>query len=270
MALDDQPYTPPHDGFYTTEAFTDHAIEFLNEAVKASPAKPFFLYLPYNASHWPLQAPDSDIEEYRGKYDQGWQACQCRRCRVAATEFARRQGVDAAATKSLRVSRVHEVGFVELIGGIDLSQRATPLVAERLVGGVTRAIEQQSGLLRLSQVLLEHAQAPGQAPGGSQMCGEFAECGQVFEVGMDVTDIGLILDDRDAEDRRGTGLRSVLAKSAYGRVVTGTIRLRIRRSHGAAGIVVVVIARVELVLLDEGLLILVKQTTHPVEEAAGL
>ena len=74
MALDDQAYTPPHDGFYSTDAFTDHAIEFLNEAVKASPAKPFFLYLPYNASHWPLQAPDADIEKYRGKYDQGWQA----------------------------------------------------------------------------------------------------------------------------------------------------------------------------------------------------
>jgi arylsulfatase A-like enzyme len=74
MALDDQPYTPPHDGFYSTDAFTDNAIEFLAQAVKMAPAKPFFLYLPYNASHWPLQAPESDVEKYRGKYDQGWQA----------------------------------------------------------------------------------------------------------------------------------------------------------------------------------------------------
>ena len=74
MALDDQPYTPPHDGFYSTDAFTDHALEFLDEAVKQSRAKPFFLYLPYNASHWPLQAPEADIAKYRGKYDQGWQA----------------------------------------------------------------------------------------------------------------------------------------------------------------------------------------------------
>jgi len=74
MALDDQPYTPPHDGFYSTDAFTDHAIDFLKEAVAQKPAKPFFLYLPYNASHWPLQAFDSDIAKYKGKYDAGWQA----------------------------------------------------------------------------------------------------------------------------------------------------------------------------------------------------
>lgn len=74
MALNDQTYTPPHDGFYSTDAFTDHAIEFLETSTKTSPAKPFFLYMPYNASHWPLQAPESDIEKYRGKYDLGWQA----------------------------------------------------------------------------------------------------------------------------------------------------------------------------------------------------
>jgi len=74
MAIDDQPYTPPHDGFYSTDAFTDHAIEFLKESVKGTNAKPFFLYMPYNASHWPLQAPEEDIEKYHGKYDAGWQA----------------------------------------------------------------------------------------------------------------------------------------------------------------------------------------------------
>jgi arylsulfatase A-like enzyme len=74
MALDDKPFTPPHDGFYSTDAFTDHAIEFLDEARKVTSDKPFFLYLPYNASHWPLQAPEADIEKYRGKYDAGWQA----------------------------------------------------------------------------------------------------------------------------------------------------------------------------------------------------
>jgi arylsulfatase len=74
MALDDRPYTPPHDGFYSTDAFTDHAIEFLSETAKGTNAKPFFLYLPFNASHWPLQAPENEIEKYRGRYDAGWQA----------------------------------------------------------------------------------------------------------------------------------------------------------------------------------------------------
>ncbi len=73
MALDDQPFVPPHDGFYSTDAFTDHAIEFLDQSEAVVPGKPFFLYLPYNAGHWPLQAPDADIRKYAGKYDAGWQ-----------------------------------------------------------------------------------------------------------------------------------------------------------------------------------------------------
>lgn len=73
MALDDQPYMPPHDGFYTTDAFTDHAIGFVEDAVTNHAQQPFFLYLAYNASHWPLQAPESDVQKYYGKYDQGWQ-----------------------------------------------------------------------------------------------------------------------------------------------------------------------------------------------------
>jgi arylsulfatase len=73
MALDDKVFVPPHDGFYSTDAFTDRAIEFLEESTKGTNGKPFFLYMPYNASHWPLQAPKADIEKYHGKYDAGWQ-----------------------------------------------------------------------------------------------------------------------------------------------------------------------------------------------------
>ena len=79
MALDDQPYVPPHDGFYSTDAFADHAIQFLDEAVKQPRGKPFFLYLAFNASHWPLQAPAEEIAKYQGAYDQGWQATRARR-----------------------------------------------------------------------------------------------------------------------------------------------------------------------------------------------
>jgi arylsulfatase len=81
MALDDTPYVPPHDGFYSTDAFTDHAIDFLDEATKLRPARPFFLYMPYNASHWPLQAPEAEVEKYRGKYDEGWQSVRTARLR---------------------------------------------------------------------------------------------------------------------------------------------------------------------------------------------
>ncbi|MES2657660.1 MAG: arylsulfatase [Verrucomicrobiota bacterium] len=53
--------------YYTTDAFTDHAIRFIGET-----EKPFFLYLAYNAPHWPIQAHEDDIAKYRGKYKLGW------------------------------------------------------------------------------------------------------------------------------------------------------------------------------------------------------
>jgi len=70
MALDDQPYEPPKEGFYMTDAFADHAVEFIDECGRDE--KPFFLYLPFTAPHWPLHAWPEDIAKYRGKYRKGW------------------------------------------------------------------------------------------------------------------------------------------------------------------------------------------------------
>lgn len=59
----------PEKEWYTTDVFTDHALKFLNEADQE---KPFFMYLAYNAPHFPLEAPDEDIAKYQGKYLKGW------------------------------------------------------------------------------------------------------------------------------------------------------------------------------------------------------
>lgn len=61
------------DDFYVTDDLTDHAMEFIDEAVSET-KKPFFLYLAHIAPHWPLQAKPEDIARYEGKYDQGWDA----------------------------------------------------------------------------------------------------------------------------------------------------------------------------------------------------
>ncbi len=79
MALNDQPFTPPRDGFFSTDAFSDFAVSFINEQRGA--AQPFFFYLPFNAPHWPLHAPPEDIAKYRGKYRDGWDAVRQRRHR---------------------------------------------------------------------------------------------------------------------------------------------------------------------------------------------
>ncbi len=62
--------TDPPRGWYTTDAFTDEGIKYVEEAVEAK--KPFFWYLAHNAPHFPLQAKEADIAKYRGKYMVGW------------------------------------------------------------------------------------------------------------------------------------------------------------------------------------------------------
>ncbi len=59
----------PHE-WYTTDLFADFGSKFINEALTEK--KPFFLYLAFNAPHWPLQAPPKDVAKYRGKYMAGW------------------------------------------------------------------------------------------------------------------------------------------------------------------------------------------------------
>jgi arylsulfatase len=61
---------PIPNGWYSTDAFTEYGIRFIDEAIAAN--KPFFLYLAHNAPHFPLQAPQEDIDRYLGKYAAGW------------------------------------------------------------------------------------------------------------------------------------------------------------------------------------------------------
>ncbi len=56
--------------WYATYLWTDFGLKFIDEARKAN--KPFFLYLPYNAPHFPLMAPADLIAKHRGKYKAGW------------------------------------------------------------------------------------------------------------------------------------------------------------------------------------------------------
>jgi len=59
--------------WYITDVFTDYGIHFLDQELQNdNPDQPFFLYMAYNAPHWPLEAPDEDIEKYRGEYMEGW------------------------------------------------------------------------------------------------------------------------------------------------------------------------------------------------------
>jgi arylsulfatase len=58
--------------WYFTDAITDRAINYIAELRKTDAEKPFFLYLPFTAPHWPLHAFEEDIQKYQEKYLGGW------------------------------------------------------------------------------------------------------------------------------------------------------------------------------------------------------
>jgi len=65
------------ENWYSTDLWTDYGIRFIDEA--RTEKKPFFFYLAHNAPHFPLQAPKEDIERFRGKYKEGWDALSAKR-----------------------------------------------------------------------------------------------------------------------------------------------------------------------------------------------
>lgn len=66
-----KPFTPKTPNFYTTDAFTDQAIEYLQQYKAEN--RPFLLYVAYTAPHYPLHASKADVAKYLGKYKQiGW------------------------------------------------------------------------------------------------------------------------------------------------------------------------------------------------------
>ena len=70
LTLDNEHLPAPEAPYYTTDAFTDHALQFVGEQ---KDDKPFFLYLAFNAPHWPLQAKEEDIQKFTKLYrSKGW------------------------------------------------------------------------------------------------------------------------------------------------------------------------------------------------------
>lgn len=57
--------------FYSTDVFGDYALDFIADARK-TPSKPWFMYLAFNAAHFPLHAPEAEIAKYEKLYAQGW------------------------------------------------------------------------------------------------------------------------------------------------------------------------------------------------------
>jgi len=68
--LNDKEITRSDTSKYLTQAITDFAIKSLNEIKDQQ--RPFFMYVAYNAPHWPIQALPQDIAKFKGQYLKGW------------------------------------------------------------------------------------------------------------------------------------------------------------------------------------------------------
>jgi arylsulfatase len=69
--VDDKPLQEHQEGYQATTT-TGQAIRMLREHHTAHPDDPFFMYLTYTIPHFPLQAPQEDIDKYKSRYLAGW------------------------------------------------------------------------------------------------------------------------------------------------------------------------------------------------------
>ncbi len=71
---------PVADGFFSSDFYAERLIDYMRSDPERD--KPFLAYLNFSAPHIPVQAPDTHIDLYRGRYDDGYDVL--REVRLAA------------------------------------------------------------------------------------------------------------------------------------------------------------------------------------------
>lgn len=77
LVQDNTPVKPDRKDFYYTDSIADHAVANIDKY--AGGDKPFFMYVAFTAPHWPLMAPEADIQTNRDKYMAGWDVIRSNR-----------------------------------------------------------------------------------------------------------------------------------------------------------------------------------------------
>ncbi len=83
LYTEDDHFVTVGEDFYSSDHYTDTLLRYFRERPDDDD-RPFFAYLPFQAPHWPLQAPEESTAAYRGRYDAGPDAL--REERLAALE----------------------------------------------------------------------------------------------------------------------------------------------------------------------------------------
>jgi len=142
------PFTPDDPDFYTTDAFTDHALQFLDQY--GGDDRPFFLYLAHCAPHFPMQAWPEDIEKYRGRYRAGWEAIRAQRYQrlLELGLVAPRWGLSAAD------ERAPAWGDVEDPDWWDLTMSVYAAMIDRMDQGIGRVLDRIRALGKQENTLV--------------------------------------------------------------------------------------------------------------------
>ena len=69
-----EPEKTPEEGYHLTEDLVDKAISFIADSKQVAPGKPFFVYFCPGAMHAPHHVPKEWADQYKGVFDDGWDA----------------------------------------------------------------------------------------------------------------------------------------------------------------------------------------------------
>ena len=67
--------------YHLSADLADQSMRYVKDHLAASGENPFFLYLAFGACHFPLHAPQENIERYEGRYQAGWDTIREQRFR---------------------------------------------------------------------------------------------------------------------------------------------------------------------------------------------
>lgn len=113
--------------YYRTIHTADHAISCLQEHTAKHPDKPFFQYVAFHAPHFPLHALPKDIDRYRDRYVDGWDALRKER-------HARQQnmGLQLAELSPLEANVGPPYAFPDQIAQLGAGEANRPVAWEGL------------------------------------------------------------------------------------------------------------------------------------------
>ncbi len=97
--------------YFATDAITDHALDFVAEARRTK--QPWFLYVAYQAPHFPVQSRADDAAPYAKTYNQGWD-----KLRAARLTRMKRVGSIARNTPLTPRSKIHLPEVAKRLGSM--------------------------------------------------------------------------------------------------------------------------------------------------------